>query len=210
MHLLVISFLVALVSDLLFIFLTEMARNGLSLRRRRELDFIRFIVMLINCVVVLHLLWYTVKNSLRDSQYLTLDKRTRRKRRLHNLNRIISESDTLCRNFLRIDRHTFGVLLEMVRDVGGLSGTKNMSLEEIVAGFLYTLAHHKKNRMIGAYFYRSGETVSRQFHACLMAILKLHIVLLKKPTPIPEECDDERWKYFEVKQINNSFLKYTY
>ncbi|KAK9698687.1 hypothetical protein RND81_08G123700 [Saponaria officinalis] len=120
-----------------------MVRLDLSLRRRRDLDFIRFIVVLINCVVVLHML---------------------------------CESDTLYRNFLRIDRRTFGVLLEMVRDVGGLSGTKNMSLEEIGAG---------------AYFYRSGETVTRQFHACLMAILKLHIVLFKKPTPIPEDCDDE-------------------
>ncbi|XP_057250682.1 protein ALP1-like [Beta vulgaris subsp. vulgaris] len=110
---------------------------------------------------------------------------------------MIKESDTLCRNFLRINRRTFGALLEMIRDVGGLSGTKNMCLEEIVAGFLYTVAHHKKNRMIGAHFYRSGETVSRQFHACLRAILKLHDVLLKKPIPIPEDCNDDRWKYFK-------------
>uniref|UniRef100_A0A803N5E2 DDE Tnp4 domain-containing protein n=1 Tax=Chenopodium quinoa TaxID=63459 RepID=A0A803N5E2_CHEQI len=51
--------------------------------------------------------------------------------------------------------------------------------------------------MMGAHFYRSGETISRQFHACLLAILKLHVVLLKKPTPIREDCDDERWKYFK-------------
>ncbi|XP_021734166.1 uncharacterized protein LOC110700893 [Chenopodium quinoa] len=85
----------------------------------------------------------------------------------------------------------------MVRDIGGLNETKNTCLEEMVAGFLYTLAHHKKNRMMGAHFYRSGETISRQFHACLLAILKLHVVLLKKPTPIREDCDDERWKYFK-------------
>ncbi|WCJ20880.1 hypothetical protein M5689_003083 [Euphorbia peplus] len=110
---------------------------------------------------------------------------------------MIRESDTLCRNFLRINRRTFGALLEMVRDVGGLNETRNVCLEEIVAGFLYTLAHHKKNRMIGALFYRSGETVSRQFHACLMAILKLHVVLLKKPTPILEDSIDDRWKHFK-------------
>uniref|UniRef100_A0A803N970 DDE Tnp4 domain-containing protein n=1 Tax=Chenopodium quinoa TaxID=63459 RepID=A0A803N970_CHEQI len=51
--------------------------------------------------------------------------------------------------------------------------------------------------MMGAHFHRSGETISRQFHACLLAILKLHVVLLKKPTPIREDCDDERWKYFK-------------
>ena len=38
----------------------------------------------------------------------------------------------------------------MLRDIGGLSGTKNMSLQEIVAMFLYTLAHHKKDSNITA------------------------------------------------------------
>ncbi|KAL2902328.1 hypothetical protein RDABS01_027410 [Bienertia sinuspersici] len=95
---------------------------------------------------------------------------------MHNLNRMIRESDTLCRNYLRINRYTFGVLLEMVRDIGGLNGTKNTCLEEIVAA---------------AHFYRSGETVSRQFHACLLAILKLHDVLLKKPPPIQEDCHED-------------------
>ncbi|XP_057530513.1 uncharacterized protein LOC130808954 [Amaranthus tricolor] len=121
----------------------------------------------------------------------------RRKMRLHNLNRMIRESDTLCRNYLRINQYTFGVLLEMVRDIGRLNETRNTCLEEMVAAFLYTLAHHKKNRMMGAHFYRSGETISRQFHACLLAILKLHAILLKKPTPIQEDCNDERWKYFK-------------
>ncbi|XP_021737435.1 uncharacterized protein LOC110721473 [Chenopodium quinoa] len=85
----------------------------------------------------------------------------------------------------------------MLRDIGGLSGTKNMSLQEIVAMFLYTLAHHKKNRSIGHYFYRSGETVSRQFHLCLRAFLKLHEVLLYNPTQILDDCEDERWKSFK-------------
>uniref|UniRef100_A0A803KR82 DDE Tnp4 domain-containing protein n=1 Tax=Chenopodium quinoa TaxID=63459 RepID=A0A803KR82_CHEQI len=72
-----------------------------------------------------------------------------------------------------------------------------MSLQEIVAMFLYTLAHHKKNRSIGQYFFRSGETVSRQFHLCLRAFLKLHEVLLYNPTPISDDCEDERWKSFK-------------
>uniref|UniRef100_A0A803MUC8 DDE Tnp4 domain-containing protein n=1 Tax=Chenopodium quinoa TaxID=63459 RepID=A0A803MUC8_CHEQI len=63
--------------------------------------------------------------------------------------------------------------------------------------FLYTLAHHKKNRSIGQYFFRSGETVSRQFHLCLRAFLKLHEVLLYNPTPISDDCEDERWKSFK-------------
>lgn len=51
-----------------------------------------------------------------------------------------------------MNRRTFGVLCEMARDIGGLSGTRNMPLEEIVAMFLYTIAHDKKNRTIGGLF----------------------------------------------------------
>uniref|UniRef100_A0A803L6V7 DDE Tnp4 domain-containing protein n=1 Tax=Chenopodium quinoa TaxID=63459 RepID=A0A803L6V7_CHEQI len=72
-----------------------------------------------------------------------------------------------------------------------------MSLQEIVAMFLYTLAHHKKNRSIGQYFFRSGETVSRQFHLCLRDFLKFHEVLLYNPTPISDDCEDERWKSYK-------------
>ncbi|ONM62986.1 hypothetical protein ZEAMMB73_Zm00001d000186 [Zea mays] len=85
----------------------------------------------------------------------------------------------------------------MLRDVGGLRGTRNTPLEEIVAAFLHTLAHHVKNRTIGGFFLRSGETVSRNFHACLLAVLKLHQLLLKKPELIPEGCTDFRWKHFK-------------
>lgn len=54
-----------------------------------------------------------------------------------------------------------------------------------------------KNRTIGGFFLRSGETVSRNFNACLLAVLKLHQLLLKKPEPIPEGCTDFRWKHFK-------------
>ena len=121
------------------------------------------------------------------------------------LNRLIRESDNVCISQLRMDRSTFGRLCEMVRDIGGLKGTKNMTLEEIVALFLYVLAHHKKNRTISLLFLRSGETISRQFNRCLLAILKLHDVLLQKPQPITDDCEDNRWKSFKV--TSNYFFK---
>ncbi|GKB09988.1 ALP1-like protein [Tanacetum coccineum] len=96
-----------------------------------------------------------------------------------------------------MDRSTFGRLCEMVRDVSGLKGNTNMTLEEIVYLFLYVLAHHKKNRTISLLFLRSGETISRQFNRFLLAILKLHDVLLQKPQPITEDCEDTRWKSFK-------------
>lgn len=89
----------------------------------------------------------------------------------------------------------------MLRDVDGLRDTRNTPLEETVATFLHTLAHHVKNRTIGGFFLRSGETVSGNFNACLLAVLKLHQLLLKKPEPIPEGCTDFRWKHFKVPNL---------
>lgn len=120
-----------------------------------------------------------------------------RELRGENLYKLIGESDAACISQLRMDRRTFHILCEMVRDVGGLRGTRNTSLEEIVASFLYVLAHHFKNRTVRKFFYRSPEPVSRNFNACLLAVLKLHPLLLKKPEPIPEDFTDGKWKYFK-------------
>ncbi|XP_021841672.1 protein ALP1-like isoform X1 [Spinacia oleracea] len=174
-----------------------MARLGLSLKRRRELEFLQFVILMINIVVLVYMTLYSMKEALYDSQQLKGKKRMRRKLRLINLNKFIGESDALCRKHLRMDRFAFNKLCEMVRGIGGLRGTRHMTVEEIVAMFLYILAHHKTNRYVGAYFYRSGETVSRQFHLCLKAVLKLHFELLKKPSPITEECSDYKWKCFK-------------
>ncbi|KAE8783225.1 hypothetical protein D1007_43319 [Hordeum vulgare] len=52
-------------------------------------------------------------------------------------------------------------------------------------------------RRVGKFFYRSPEPVSRNFNACLLVVLKLHHLLLKNPEPIPEDCTDDKWKYFK-------------
>ncbi|RLM52753.1 uncharacterized protein C2845_PMPSC055470 [Panicum miliaceum] len=85
---------------------------------------------------------------------LKIERRLRNnERRIEKLNEFIRDSDVTCQ--LRMDRRTFHILCEMLRDVGGLKSTRNMTLEEIVAQFLYTLSHHLKNRTIGKIFYRS-------------------------------------------------------
>ncbi|CAN1267895.1 hypothetical protein LINPERPRIM_LOCUS12947 [Linum perenne] len=68
----------------------------------------------------------------------------------------------------------------------------------MVAMFLLTIGHNAKNRTCQVPLHRSGETVSRTMKCVLVAILKLDVLLLAKPIPIPEECTDHRWKYFKV------------
>ncbi|XP_035822306.1 uncharacterized protein [Zea mays] len=153
--------------------------------------------ILSSLVVTYYYVWLLMGLAYRR-KCLRIERRLRnRERRMENLNELIRETDRKCISELRMDRRTFFILCEMLRDVGGLKATRNMTIEEIVAHFFYTLAHHLKNRTIGRFLFRSGETVSRQFNLCLLAVLKLQHLLLKTPEPIPENSTDNTWKNFK-------------
>ncbi|XP_057796936.1 uncharacterized protein LOC131012967 [Salvia miltiorrhiza] len=96
-----------------------------------------------------------------------------------------------------MDRNTFARLCLLLRDLGGLTDGRYVRVEEQVAIFLSILAHHKKNRVVRFDFFWSSQTVSRFVHAVLKAILKLHVILLVKPEPVPEDCTDSRWRWFK-------------
>lgn len=133
---------------------------------------------------------------------------------LKHMERLIGVSNVDCMSNLRVDRNTFGRLCLLLHDVGGVKDNKYVTVEEQVALFLGVLAHHKKNRVVGFDFWRSGETISKYIHIVLKAVLKLHALLLVKPEPVVEDCSDPRWKYFKVSWCNNTvvvnFLSYNY
>ena len=112
--------------------------------------------------------------------------------------RMIHESDLVCRQSTRMDRRTFAILCHLLRNVAGLSSTEIVDVEEMVAMFLHVLAHDVKNRVIQREFVRSGETVSRHFNIVLLAVLRLYEELIKRPVPVTSNCNDQRWKCFEV------------
>ncbi|GAV90081.1 LOW QUALITY PROTEIN: DDE_4 domain-containing protein, partial [Cephalotus follicularis] len=112
--------------------------------------------------------------------------------------RIIFDNDLACYDKVRMDRRAFHILCQMLKSKGKLSDNKNSSVEDMVAMFLFMLGHHTKHRVIKADFVRSGETVSRQFNAVLNVVLMLHKELLKKPEPILENSNNNRWKWFKV------------
>lgn len=117
---------------------------------------------------------------------------------LKHMERLIGLSNADCMANLRVDRNTFGRLCILLRDVGGLSDNKYVAVDEQVALLLGVLAHHKKNRVVGFDFWRSGETISKYVHNVLRAILKLSGLLLVKPDPVNDDCIDTRWKWFKV------------
>ncbi|XVF59066.1 hypothetical protein PTKIN_Ptkin07bG0244800 [Pterospermum kingtungense] len=102
-----------------------------------------------------------------------------------------------------MDRRCFTKLCHLLTTKGRLETSKNMSVEEIVVSFLHILAHHTKNRVVKHQIARSGETISRQFHVVLRAVLRLHSKLFKKPEPIQDDCADNRWRWFKVLPLNN-------
>ncbi|XP_057419128.1 protein ALP1-like, partial [Lotus japonicus] len=112
------------------------------------------------------------------------------------MRRLIND-DVTCVEQLRMDTNTFRVLCSLLLVEGGLKEDGLVPIEEQVAIFLHILAHHAKNRVIKFKFQRSGETVSRYFNLVLSSVLRLHGNLLKKPDPIPEDCIDNRWKWFK-------------
>ncbi|XLR24809.1 hypothetical protein S83_052709, partial [Arachis hypogaea] len=105
--------------------------------------------------------------------------------------------DETCIENTRMDRCAFHALCNMLKRVGRLEPSRNMGVEEMVAMFLRIIAHDVKIRVIKRQFVRSEEIISRWFNDVLLAILRCHNLLLKKPQPFSQDRMDERWKWFK-------------
>ena len=114
------------------------------------------------------------------------------------LDRLVCISDQSCVDNLRMDRNTFGQLFRIMRDRVSLIDQKFVTIEEQVSMFLCILSHHKKTQIIGYDFMRSSHTMSKYMHTVLRGVLSLHDLFLVKPTPIDDDCNDSRWKWFKV------------
>ncbi|KAG5539874.1 hypothetical protein RHGRI_020180 [Rhododendron griersonianum] len=113
------------------------------------------------------------------------------------LNRLVRHSDKTCHDQLRVNRHTFMTLCQLLTE-NGLEPSRNVTIVKKVAIFLWIISHHTKNRRTILQFWRSGETISRHFNSVLIAVLRLHKFLWYHPQPIPANEPDARWKWFEV------------
>ncbi|CAL1353622.1 unnamed protein product [Linum trigynum] len=110
---------------------------------------------------------------------------------------ITSHGDISNTMLIRMSCKSFEKLCNLLRDRGGLRCSWNMEIDEMVAIFLYTIAHNEKNRQNQITFRRSGETISRVIKVVLNSVLKLHPILLRKPKPVLEDSEDPKWKHFK-------------
>ncbi|KAL8465036.1 hypothetical protein ACS0TY_034495 [Phlomoides rotata] len=117
---------------------------------------------------------------------------------IKNMSYLCEVSDADCRDQLRMDRASFHKLCFILQSVCGLKSSRRVCVSEKVAMFLSILSHHTKNRCVKFAFKRSGETVSKHFHAVLNSVLRLHAMFLVRPQPITDDNTDPRWHQFQA------------
>lgn len=113
----------------------------------------------------------------------------------------LNKKDSSCKNNFRMNRHCFFKLCNLLHSMGGLKPSKYLNISEQVGIFLDIISHHTKNRQISRHYDRSGETISKYFKRVMVALLKLHPLLLSHPDPIGPHEDNFTWKLFQVKKL---------
>ncbi|KAL8519099.1 hypothetical protein ACS0TY_010147 [Phlomoides rotata] len=103
------------------------------------------------------------------------------------MSELVEMSDTDCFDNLRLNREAFNRLCYLLRHMGRLVDGRYVTVGEQVALFLSVLSHHSKVRVVRFRFKRSGQTIHTYFHNVLRAVLKLHEVLLAKPSPVTDD-----------------------
>ncbi|RWR85031.1 putative nuclease HARBI1 [Cinnamomum micranthum f. kanehirae] len=78
-----------------------------------------------------------------------------------------------CFDLLRVSKGCYVNLSNELRQRDLLADSRNVTVEEQLAIFLFTIAHNERNRVMQNRFQHSGETISRYFNKVLSAILRL-------------------------------------
>jgi len=107
-----------------------------------------------------------------------------------------------CRRIIRMSPQAFLKLCEKLRSSVGMKDSTRVTVEGLVAEFLYVVGQDAKSRTTPFLFHQSGETFNRRFHYVLEAIILLHREFLLQPSGAdvpPQILNDNRfYPYFEV------------
>ncbi|KAM3283547.1 hypothetical protein P3S67_027192 [Capsicum chacoense] len=116
------------------------------------------------------------------------------------LSELLSADNDVCREMLRMDKHVFHKLCNILRERGMLRDTSGVMIEEQLAIFLNIVGHNERNRVIQERYQHSGETISRHFNNVLKAIKSLSREFLQLPpvsTPLQILESNRFYPYFE-------------
>ncbi|CAO2821156.1 unnamed protein product [Amaranthus hypochondriacus] len=99
-----------------------MDRLTQSQQRKRSLKQLQLVV--INVVVLMmYWVWYTTSVATIKGVQLIQSKRVRNMLRLKVMHHLIQESDVNCKSELRVNRQTFNIICEMLKEIEGLTRT---------------------------------------------------------------------------------------
>ncbi|XP_061349564.1 uncharacterized protein LOC133294826 isoform X1 [Gastrolobium bilobum] len=121
-------------------------------------------------------------------------------RRCEFMTEVLNGHDDFFREMLRMDKHVFHKLCDILRQKAMLRDTAGIMIEEQLAIFLNIIGHNERNRVIQERFQHSGETISRHFNNVLKAIKSLSREFLQPPqlTTPPEILNSTRfYPYFK-------------
>ena len=108
---------------------------------------------------------------------------------------IMNGHDIRCYQQFRMRKHVFLHLCNILERRYGLKPTRGMGIHEQVGMFLYVLGQPGSIRNTEERFQHSGETISRQFHRVLKAVLALSKDIVKPLDPtfrdIPSQISND-------------------
>ncbi|KAL2905354.1 TGF-beta-activated kinase 1 and MAP3K7-binding protein 2, partial [Bienertia sinuspersici] len=156
-------------------------------RIRDEDEDMDLTVIVIGFIMIVVDAWYGQKYRVNEVTWNEHERALKRATWMKTL-----KNNRICREQLRLDIHCFEKLCHILQSKGGLVTTRNVTVKEIVALFLHTLAHDLKNRAI-------------QF---FLLIGKYYIEQVDENTSFAE---DNKWKWFEdvVGALDGTHIKMT-
>ena len=103
----------------------------------------------------------------------------------------------------RMDKHVFQRLCCTLKSLQLLEDDRHVGVQEVVAIFLYIVAHSERMRLAAERFQRSKDTIHRQFKRVLTALCALSPHIIHPPnlreTPSEIAGNPKFYPYFEVR-----------
>lgn len=150
-----------------------------------------------------------LRDSLEDNHEFTTIPPTRQPRRERGesgaefIHRLLTETPTECQIQLRLDRHMFVQLVELMIERDLLHDGKYVKVAEQVGICLYILAKGLSYRDASDKFKHSISTICKYYNEVLKALVNLSFDIIRPHRDLsevpPEVANDTRyWPYFKV------------
>ncbi|XP_057548011.1 protein ALP1-like [Amaranthus tricolor] len=151
-----------------------------SLRRKRHIKQLQLVVTNVVVVLMMYWIWYMTSVATVRGVQLIQSKKDRKILRLKIIHRLIQESDVHCKSELRVNRKIFNIICEMLKEIGGLTRTKNMSLDEInflgaLDGTYINVTVHPQDRV--KYRTRKGTIAMNVLGVCAPNMQFIYVLL---------------------------------